>query len=712
MWGLCWLSRSAGRWGDSTKTANKGNTMKNSFWVAAALLASVLTSSATVTVQAWYHFGDPANPQDSSGNARHFTSAYSHVPPNNPAYGGSFSGIITPTGVGGPLGTSGYTSTSCTRAGWFSTRICTTWGTGYNPPLTNFSIEISVLPYGKGWMGGSAWLFSSGQNNGSYIIRVKDNGDGTSSYVATIQGYGDIGSPMPIDTNRWTHLAMVNDNGVTTFYTNGVPCGASDSAGATTASAGNMFIGNPDAWQGPDGLLDEARICTFAPGAFSTSDLLIKPPGPFIVVQPQSATVWAGGSVPFSVGAVIDPSLTYQWRRNGANVSGATQASLYIPSVAASDNGHTFACVVTSGSLSVTSSTATLTVLTANPSNLSAYRNAINAESSLVAYFPVDGSTGTTVANTKDATHNGTLELNATYDGRTNRAFGERAMAFNADGDVQVPNNPAFEFSSGNGTIEALVYLSAGATDDPTIAAQTIDGSGVGYALRVTKDGGSLVCSNDNGGVTWTAPVNLVGRLSHVAFVFDNTTNVTAYLDGLSLGTKEQVGFGYATGGPLWIGAMGRDTFTGFRWVGTVDELSVYSSALSQNTVQTHYSKFFYGTNTAAPSIVSQPSSKTLLAGGSPLLVVKAIGTLPLSYQWSSNGVAIPGATTAELSLSQSTVAFSATYSLAVANAFGSTNTQPIVTDLPGASGRLCDGGDGLASHGLLAAQRQRHHCR
>ena len=122
------------------------------------------------------------------------------------------------------------------------------------------------------------------------------------------------------------------------------------------------------------------------------------------------------------------------------------------------------------------------------------------------------------------------------------------------------------------------------------------------------------------------------------------------YLDGVSLGTKQQAGFGYGLGAPLWIGATGKDR-TNYRWIGTIDELAVYSTALPPNTVQTHYSKYFYGTNTAAPSIVSQPSSKTMLAGGSPLLVVKAAGTLPLSYQWSSNGVAIAGATTAELSL-------------------------------------------------------------
>ena len=113
------------------------------------------------------------------------------------------------------------------------------------------------------------------------------------------------------------------------------------------------------------------------------------------------------------------------------------------------------------------------------------------------------------------------------------------------------------------------------------------------------------------------------------------------------------------------------------RWAGTIDELAIYSSALSQNSVQVHYSKYFYGTNTVAPTIVSQPASKTVLAGAAPVLVVKAGGTLPLTYQWTANSVPIAGATTATLTLPSVTT--TTTYSLSVQNAYGTANTTPIV---------------------------------
>jgi hypothetical protein len=66
-----------------------------------------------------------------------------------------------------------------------------------------------------------------------------------------------------------------------------------------------------------------------------------------------------------------------------------------------------------------------------------------------------------------------------------------------------------------------------------------------------------------------------------------------------------------------------------------------------------------------------------VFAGGSPVLVVQATGTLPLSYQWTSNDIVIPGATASSLSLSN--VSTSATYKLEVQNAYGSTNSQPVV---------------------------------
>jgi hypothetical protein len=114
-------------------------------------------------------------------------------------------------------------------------------------------------------------------------------------------------------------------------------------------------------------------------------------------------------------------------------------------------------------------------------------------------------------------------------------------------------------------------------------------------------------------------------------------------------------------------------------WYGTIDELAIYTNAVAQTNIEIHNAVFEFGTNTSAPSIVSQTTGpKTLYSGGSPVLMVFAAGTPPLSYQWYSNGVAIAGATFPTLTLTNATGASSASYSNNVVNVYGSAGTAPI----------------------------------
>ena len=56
--------------------------------------------------------------------------------------------------------------------------------------------------------------------------------------------------------------------------------------------------------------------------------------------------------------------LSYQWRKNGANIPRATSASYTTPAARAGDNGSLFSVVVSNIGGSVTSNSATLTVRT------------------------------------------------------------------------------------------------------------------------------------------------------------------------------------------------------------------------------------------------------------------------------------------------------------------------------------------------------------
>jgi glucuronoarabinoxylan endo-1,4-beta-xylanase len=99
-------------------------------------------------------------------------------------------------------------------------------------------------------------------------------------------------------------------------------------------------------------------------GNSQTAILTVNPAtgAPTITTQPASQTVTTGQTATFAVVASGTAPLSYQWQKNGANISGATSASYTTPVTASADNGSTFKVVVSNSAGSVTSSAATLTV--------------------------------------------------------------------------------------------------------------------------------------------------------------------------------------------------------------------------------------------------------------------------------------------------------------------------------------------------------------
>jgi glucose/arabinose dehydrogenase len=83
---------------------------------------------------------------------------------------------------------------------------------------------------------------------------------------------------------------------------------------------------------------------------------------PAITTQPASRTVAVGTPVTFSVSASGATPLGYQWRRNGANIAGATAQDYTIAAAAVADNGARFSVVVSNALGSATSADAVLTV--------------------------------------------------------------------------------------------------------------------------------------------------------------------------------------------------------------------------------------------------------------------------------------------------------------------------------------------------------------
>src|SRR5208283_333298 len=96
----------------------------------------------------------------------------------------------------------------------------------------------------------------------------------------------------------------------------------------------------------------------------NTATLTVNPAAvaPTITAQPANQTVTAGQTATFAVAATGTAPLSYQWKKNGANISGATSSSYTTPATTTGDNGSTFQVVVSNGTGSTPSSTVILTV--------------------------------------------------------------------------------------------------------------------------------------------------------------------------------------------------------------------------------------------------------------------------------------------------------------------------------------------------------------
>ena len=98
------------------------------------------------------------------------------------------------------------------------------------------------------------------------------------------------------------------------------------------------------------------------------------------------------------------------------------------------------------------------------------------------------------------------------------------------------------------------------------------------------------------------------------------------------------------------------------------------AAGLSNLTVGGYVAPLF-----TAPSITSQPlDSRALELGGSASFSASAIGTAPLSYQWTLNGTKIPGATTTNISISNAQSTNAGFYALIVTNNYGSVTSSVV----------------------------------
>ena len=126
---------------------------------------------------------------------------------------------------------------------------------------------------------------------------------------------------------------------------------------------------------------------------FSFDATIVAATAPTITSQPSARSVAVGSAASFSVVAGGTAPLSYQWRKDGVAISGATSSTYSISSTATSDAGS-YTVVVTNSAGTVTSNAASLTVnsviIRSTLSNLSV-RTTLTASQNLVVGAVVNG---------------------------------------------------------------------------------------------------------------------------------------------------------------------------------------------------------------------------------------------------------------------------------------------------------------------------------
>ncbi|MGB6458334.1 MAG: immunoglobulin domain-containing protein, partial [Candidatus Acidiferrum sp.] len=168
---------------------------------------------------------------------------------------------------------------------------------------------------------------------------------------------------------------------------------------------------------------------------------------PVITSQPTNKTVTAGQTATFSVAATGTAPLTYQWKKDGASIAGATASGYTTPGTTTADNGSTFEVVVSNSAGSTPSTTVTLTV------NAAAVAPTITTEP--ISQTVTAGQTATfSVAAT------GTAPL--TYQWKKNGSNIAGAMASSY-------TTPATTSADNGSTFQVVVTNSAGSTPSTTV---------------------------------------------------------------------------------------------------------------------------------------------------------------------------------------------------------------------------------------------------
>ncbi len=404
--------------------------------------------------------------------------------------------------------------------------------------------------------------------------------------------------------------------------------------GGTVSGATTAILSVSSASQASAGTY--TLLITNGLGTATSSSSVLNVTDPYITTQPVSQTVSPGTDVNFSVTALGAASLSYQWFKgasalvNGGNISGAASSTLTITGTSGSDVGS-YSCYVTNG-LGGTAQTSTATLSATDPA-ITAQPQSVTGNYGTTATFSVSviGSSPITYQ-----WHHGVNNLSngSNISGAQSATLTVSSMSYTDDGSYTVTvTSPGGSIDSSAATLTAIEPIITGQPASATVA------SAGTATFSVTVTGAAPITYQwKKNGSNLTDGGNVVGALtSALTLTGVSSTDATSYT----------VLVGDASG----------------------------TNVLSSNAILTVLSP---------PSITSQPSSRTIVAGHKAAFAVSATGAAPLSYQWLLNGSPISGATTFVYTIASAQASDNGSYSVVVTNSINSvTSSAAVLSAVP-----------------------------
>lgn len=438
------------------------------------------------------------------------------------------------------------------------------------------------------------------------------------------------------------------------------------------------------------------------------------PVAPAISTQPTNQTVLEGATATFTVTATGTAPLSYQWKKGGTAVTGATSASYTTPATVLADSGSSFTVTVTNPAGNLTSAAATLTVNPAPPTITTQPANRTVTAPATATFTLVATGSATLTYQWKKG---GTAISSATSASYTTPAttLADNGASFtvtvtNAQGAVTssaavltVQAAPVFITQPAGGTVTAgtSVTFTSAATGNPAPAYQWYKGATLltgqtaatlTIATPTLADAGSytVTATNTLGSVTSAAAVLVVNQApvfttqpASATVIAPASITFTAAASGLPVPTYQ-----WQKGGVAITGA----TSATYIIASTSPADAATYTCVATNSIGTATSNGAVLTIQVPPAISTQPVGTTVTAGASTSFTVVATGTPTPTYQWQKNGVNISGATSATYTIASTSLADAGAYTVVVTNPAGSVtssaailtvNAPPVITAQP-----------------------------